>query len=276
MANPDPDLLSIGAFSRVTRLSQKALRLYGSLDLLAPAWVDPDSGYRYYRSEQVRDARLIRSLREVGMPLATIRRVLAGSPREAQSLMQSYVTSLEEQARKARAALPDLVAETLAFAHDPQIEILVRHEPEQAMVSITQRVFVGQLPEHLRITLQELREFTASRDLSETGHPFGYFHGIVSEQDDGPLEVCLPVNRETESTDRVRSTTLPAGRAAFVEAMGEVACYPAILRAYDTVYDWITTNGYEIDGSPRETWRHSFPLQGPLDMEISWKFIEID
>jgi DNA-binding transcriptional MerR regulator len=276
MANPDPDLLSIGTFSSVTRLSHKALRLYGSLELLPPARIDPDSGYRYYRSAQVRDARLIRSLREVGMPLATIRRVLAGSPREAQTLMQSYVTSLEEQARSARAALPDLVAKTVAFSHDPQMEIYVRHEPQQEIISNTQRVFVGQLPEHLRITLQELREFAAGRDLRETGHPFGYFHGIVSEQDDGPLEVCLPVSRETESTNRVRSTTLPAGRAAYVEAAGEAACYPEILHAYDAVYDWITTNGYEIDGSPRETWRHSFPLQGALDMEISWKFIEIN
>lgn len=275
MANPDSDLLSIGAFSSVTRLSHKALRLYGSLDLLAPAWIDPDSGYRYYRSAQVRDARLIRSLREVGMPLATIRRVLTGSPREAQTLMQSYVISLEEVAQKARAALPDLVAETVTFSHDRQREIFVRHEPQQAIISITQRVLVGQLPEHLRLTVQELREVAARRDLRETGHPFGYFHGIVSEQDDGPLEVCLPVSQVTESTDHVRSATLPAGRAAYVEAVGEAACYPAILHAYDAIYDWITTNGYEIDGSPRETWRHSFPPQGALDMEISWKFIEI-
>jgi DNA-binding transcriptional MerR regulator len=94
MASSDPDPLSIGAFSRVTRLSQKALRLYGSLDLLPPACMDPDSGYRYYRAAQVRDARLIRALREVAMPLATIRRVLAGSPREAQTLMQGHVSSL--------------------------------------------------------------------------------------------------------------------------------------------------------------------------------------
>ena len=231
MTVSDPDLLSIGAFASVTRLSHKALRLYGSLDLLVPARIDPDSGYRYYRSAQVGDARLIRSLREVGMPLATIRRVLAGSPREAQILMRSYVASLEEQARKARAALPDLVAETVAFSHDPQMEILVRQESQQTIISITQRVFVGQLPGHLRITVRELRKFAAGRDLRETGHPFGYFHGIVSEQDDGPLEVCIPVSRETESTDRVRSTTLPGGRAACVEAAGDAAYYPAILDA---------------------------------------------
>ena len=152
---------------------------------------------------------------------------------------------------------------------------MVRDEPQQAIIGVTQRVFVGQLPDHLRVTLQELREFAARRDVRETGHPFGYFHGIVSEHDDGPLEVCLPVSRETESTDRVRSTTLPAGRAACVEAAGEATCYPVILHAYDAVYDWITTNGYEINGSPRETWRHDFPLQGAPDMEISWRFTEI-
>jgi effector-binding domain-containing protein len=190
--------------------------------------------------------------------------------------MRSYVSSLEAQARKAREALPDLVAETVAFAPTSPLEVLVRDEPRQAIISITERVFVSQLPEHLRATVQELRELAAGRGLEETGHPFGYFHGIVSEQDDGPLEVCLPVGRETESTDRVRSTTLPAGQAAYVEAMDEAAGFPAILRAYDAVYDWITTNGYEVDGVPCETWRHSFPLQGAPELEISWRFIEID
>jgi protein phosphatase len=35
--------LTIGAFSRASRLSPKALRLYDSLGLLAPAHVDTDT-----------------------------------------------------------------------------------------------------------------------------------------------------------------------------------------------------------------------------------------
>ena len=42
------NLLSIGEFASASQLSQKALRLYGENALLPPAWVDPDSGYRYY------------------------------------------------------------------------------------------------------------------------------------------------------------------------------------------------------------------------------------
>ena len=46
------NLVSIGELASASRLSQKALRLYGENALLAPAWVDPDSGYRYYRLDQ--------------------------------------------------------------------------------------------------------------------------------------------------------------------------------------------------------------------------------
>src|SRR2546423_9160747 len=53
------NLLSIGEFASASRLSQKALRLYGENRLLPPAWVDPESGYRYYRLEQLRSATLI-------------------------------------------------------------------------------------------------------------------------------------------------------------------------------------------------------------------------
>ena len=38
------DLLSIGAFANLTRLSLKALRLYDQLGLLQPRFVDPQSG----------------------------------------------------------------------------------------------------------------------------------------------------------------------------------------------------------------------------------------
>ena len=77
------DLLTIGAFARASRLSPKALRLYDSLGLLAPAHVDEVSGYRFYRPDQLEQARLVAWLRRLGMPLARIQIVLrpARTPR---------------------------------------------------------------------------------------------------------------------------------------------------------------------------------------------------
>src|SRR4051794_33225223 len=64
--------LSIGAFSRMTFLSVKALRHYHEIGLLAPASIDPDSGYRQYSVAQVPIAQVIRRLRDLGMPLGEI------------------------------------------------------------------------------------------------------------------------------------------------------------------------------------------------------------
>jgi DNA-binding transcriptional MerR regulator len=72
------DLLAIGAFARLCRLSVKQLRHYDDLGLLPPARVDPDTGYRYYRRSQVRDALAIHLLRGLDVPLAAIGATLAG------------------------------------------------------------------------------------------------------------------------------------------------------------------------------------------------------
>jgi DNA-binding transcriptional MerR regulator len=71
------DLLSIGRFARLCRLSVKQLRHYDELGLLSPAWVDPGSGYRYYRPGQARDALAIGLLRSLDVPLTAIGEVLA-------------------------------------------------------------------------------------------------------------------------------------------------------------------------------------------------------
>src|SRR5262245_27047057 len=66
------NLIPIGRFSQICRLTIKALRYYDDLGLLKPALVDPQSGYRYYGLGQVAVAERIRALREIDMPLEEI------------------------------------------------------------------------------------------------------------------------------------------------------------------------------------------------------------
>lgn len=69
--------MTVGDFSRMTHLSVKTLRHYHEVGLLEPAQVDPSNGYRYYRPEQVPVAQVIRRLRDLGMPVAEVKAVLA-------------------------------------------------------------------------------------------------------------------------------------------------------------------------------------------------------
>jgi DNA-binding transcriptional MerR regulator len=70
-------LVSIGEFSRLSRLSPKALRLYDELGLLVPDHVDATTGYRWYADTQLDQARVAALLRRIGVPLSQIRDMLA-------------------------------------------------------------------------------------------------------------------------------------------------------------------------------------------------------
>lgn len=71
------ELLTIGRFARISGLTAHTLRHYDDVGLLAPTHVDPQTGYRRYRRQQVRDARVIQALRRIDLPIEEIRRVLA-------------------------------------------------------------------------------------------------------------------------------------------------------------------------------------------------------
>lgn len=69
-------LIPIGRFAQLAGFTVRALRHYESQGLLLPARVDPESGYRYYREEQLPDALRVRLLRTLEMPLAEVVEVM--------------------------------------------------------------------------------------------------------------------------------------------------------------------------------------------------------
>jgi len=109
-------LRTIGRMARESGLSVSALRFYDGAGVLIPASVDPASGYRYYTSEQVVVARLVASLRRVGMPLAGIREVLAcrHDPAAVDALLDRHLHRLEQglvDARRELSSVRSLIAQ---------------------------------------------------------------------------------------------------------------------------------------------------------------------
>jgi DNA polymerase-3 subunit beta len=98
---------TIGRIARESGLSVSALRFYDGAGVLIPASVDPDTGYRYYAADQVVVARLVASLRRVGMPLAGIREVLAHRHDRAvvDGLLDRHLHRLEQGLADARREL---------------------------------------------------------------------------------------------------------------------------------------------------------------------------
>lgn len=101
--------MSIGDFARATSLTPKALRLYDDLGLLRPAQVDASTGYRWYAPEQLGTARLVATLRLVGMPLARIRTVIGLPPARAADEISAYWRQVEADTESRRRVVTDLV-----------------------------------------------------------------------------------------------------------------------------------------------------------------------
>ena len=94
-------LMPIGIFSRITGLSHRALRLYADRDLLPPAHVDPETGYRYYDVHSMRAAEMIRLLRRLDVPLGEMRLYIdaAAADRVEETIAQQRARLEQEQAR---------------------------------------------------------------------------------------------------------------------------------------------------------------------------------
>lgn len=65
------NLLSIGELSKITGVHIKALRYYDILGILTPAYIDPDSGYRYYSFYQKSVVDAIQFCVDLDIPLRT-------------------------------------------------------------------------------------------------------------------------------------------------------------------------------------------------------------
>ncbi|WP_433367357.1 MerR family transcriptional regulator [Streptosporangium sp. CA-115845] len=128
------ELLTIGRFARLCRLSVKQLRHYDETGLLAPVRVDAGSGYRYYAPEQARDALTIALLREMDLPLAVIAQALAADPESRAQILRAERDRLAERISRDRARLEML--ERLAAGGLPGYEVTMGREPERRLAVV--------------------------------------------------------------------------------------------------------------------------------------------
>jgi hypothetical protein len=81
-----------------------------------------------------------------------------------------------------------------------------------------------------------------------------HFHGYVTRDSDGPVEVAVPVTGSVEPVDDLRVRLSPGGTDAVVTVARADARFPDILHVYDTLEAWIDARRLVCVGSPVEIW----------------------
>jgi DNA-binding transcriptional MerR regulator len=271
MTGPDAataePLLSIGEFARRSRLSPKALRLYDSQGILVPAEVDDDTGYRRYRESQLKTARMVALLRRLDMPLAQVAEVLCVPGERAAELVGAYWGAVERRAASQRELARHIQAE---LSGDRRVlglaEPRVRHVAEQAFITEKRHATAGELAGVTQESASRLMA-VADRYEARAGAFVFVYHGEVTEDSDGPVEFCLPVEPDAAHRAGLATRVEPAHDEAYLRLIKAQAEYPQILAAYDAVFGWVAEQGRQWAGPPREVYLGFFPTAAP-DEEI--------
>jgi DNA-binding transcriptional MerR regulator/effector-binding domain-containing protein len=248
--------LSIGAFSRLTHLSVKTLRYYHEVGLLEPAVVDPDSGYRYYRPGQAHSAHLVRRFRDLGLPVADVKAVLAAPDLTARdTILAGHLDRMREQLRQTEAAVDSLrrMLEGGAAAIAIEERVLEGGPTISAAADLVRKdVFSWWWDAFAR-----LRAIAAAAGLEQTGPVGGLFDDELFTHDAGHVRVYLPV-RESPALDGTGARwELPAGRFAVALHAG---AHGDVDRAYAALGTYAAANGRDGSGPVRERY-----LADPLD-----------
>jgi DNA-binding transcriptional MerR regulator len=258
------DLLTIGTFARRSRLSPKALRLYDERGVLTPAHVDESNGYRRYAASQLETARLIALLRRLEMPLARVAEVLAAPDDGRAELVERYWETVESRHAHQRQLAEHL---RIRLSGDEggyeMYEILERDVPEQLFLTEQRHVRVPELPDWLGASIGRLIE-SAEAFGGQQGPTTVIYHGEVNEDSDGPVEVCVPVARGSETAD-VPSRVEPTHREAYTRITKAQVEFPQILSAYEAVESWIRSEERTMTGAPREVYFADWGAAGPDD-----------
>lgn len=246
-------MFTIGELSKFTQLTVKTLRFYHEEGLLIPAFVDPDTGYRYYDQSHVETARTITYLRSLEFPLSEIRELLQ---READ---EDLLDALEGR----RAAIHQRIRELRQAALS--LERFISEEKEaRAMLQMTDDVHEKLLEPLLIAGIRMRGKYSAcgtafgrlgrSLGRSISGKPLLLHYDDEYREEGADFEACLPI-RTPREIEGVSIRTLPGGRCVSLLHRGP---YEQLGRSYAKAFDYIKAHKLSVISPTREVY-----LKGP-------------
>ena len=184
--------ISIGEFARRSRLSLKALRLYDERGVLVPSRVDQASGYRYYDPAQLEEARLVVMLRQLQLPLAAVKELLARDPADAAERIAEHWRDAEA-AHDARRGLADHLVSRLSGKKSVMYEVATREIPGRSLLCLKRNVEEQEMWAFGKEFVGILRERPLPKIEGREGAMLCIWWGLVNADGDGPIEWCVPV-----------------------------------------------------------------------------------
>ncbi len=220
-------MLSIGEFSRVCRLTVKALRHYHELGILVPELVDEETSYRYYGRESLERARMIQGLKEMGFSLSEIGGLLAEVKEDSDLVahlegklaeVEGSIREYKRMKEKIMVSLRNAETGALGISYTVTEEMI----PDTRVFGLR---FTGAYSDIGRV----IGELYRAAGRFATGRPFTLYYDEDYKEIGADIEVCFEARRQAE-IDGVSCRLLPGGRALSLVHQGPFASIGASYR----------------------------------------------
>lgn len=245
-------MYQIGLFSKINRITAKTLRHYDAIGLLKPGYVDPHTGYRYYTSKELIRMNRILALKQLGLTLEEIARVI-GEPEMVKLILTLKRQELRERIKEEEGRLRQVEVYLKNIEGETNMDYnpILKRLPGCTVASM--RTVADNYNAYFTLIPpmgEEMRRQGAV--CADPPYCFTIYHDGEYKESDIDIEVCEAVQAPREDSDLVRYKRMaPVPEAACVLHRGS---YAGLREAYLFLYRWIDDNGYEPADNPRESY----------------------
>lgn len=258
-------MFQIGEFSRIARVSTRQLRHYDDIGLFVPAHVDAETGYRYYSAEQLPRLNRILALKDLGLTLEQIQRLVtedisADEIHGMLTLKKAQVEqSLQDELRRFRSIEERLwQIETEGVLSDE--DVVLKSIPEQKFLSL--RETVPTIPDGFALIYDIHRLLPVRTEQHILGNFAVLFHTgeFVTENIDvemgfllaGPFLDTVEISRGRMMTQRTLSAV------ETMATLARVGVYNDSIGHYGAMGTWMERHDFQLDGLGWEVFLEPF------------------
>ncbi|MFD6682743.1 MerR family transcriptional regulator [Micromonospora parva] len=271
-------MFTIGDFARLGRVSVRMLRHYDSIGLLRPASVDPHTGYRFYRADQLRRLNRVIALKELGLTLEQVRAIVddAVDVAELRGMLRLRRSQLAEQLAADTARLAAVEARLRMIESEGRMttQDVVLKEVAPVRVAELTAVAASYQGEDIGPVIQplypELFRRLSAAGVNPSGPAVAWYEPADAGGDAVVVHAGVLVDAEPAAAPDVTVRDLPALRSAATiihhGAMDDVE--PSM----QALARWIEENGYRTDGFAREVYLDycaDTPEKGVTELQLA-------
>lgn len=251
-------MLSIGDFSRISKVTSNTLRYYDEINLIKPVHVNSENGYRYYNVSQLETMLLINRLKGYTFSLEEIAEILKDPQqpelilmlKQKKEALKEKIAGLNHTMTLLENDILNLERGIYIMSYLDNIEVKLIETKPLNILYVRERMNIYDYSKYL----EKLHKIISDNNLTIAGAPMTIFHHEGNEFDpmDYDNEIAVPIKEAVDGT-----RVIPGSLCVMATLKGPYSELAAVYTkmkqwtekenytALDTAYEIYITNPFE-------------------------------